>query len=39
MIGESGDSDTLGDDHPAVFGGQTRNNASTVAPDLIPQIF
>ena len=27
MIGESGDSDTLGDDHPTVFGGR-RENAS-----------
>ncbi len=27
MVGEGGDSDTLGDDHPSVFGGR-RENAS-----------
>ena len=32
MVGEGGDSGTLGDDNPAVFGGQTRNNASVECP-------
>jgi len=32
VVGEGGDSGTLGDDNPAVFGGQTRNNASVECP-------
>ena len=32
MVGEGGDSGTLGDDNAAVFGGQTRNNASVECP-------
>jgi len=32
VVGEGGDSGTLGDDNAAVFGGQTRNNASVECP-------
>jgi hypothetical protein len=37
MIGEGNDSDTLGDGPPQYLVG-ARNNASIIAPDLIPPI-